>query len=172
MLGITLFYVGAVLLINGIWLRGGVSDREVTVINVFVGSLSVFVAVMLIVGTESTDSAQVNAAAMTLLFAFTYLWVAANQFLGADGRGLGWFCFFVSVTASIVAAISAIGAGTLFEVWNAINWAAWAILWFSFYLLLTLKKSISFQVGNLSIACAIGTGWVPGFLLLQGIISN
>jgi len=172
MLGLTLFYVGAVLLINGIWLKGGISDREVTVINIFVGFLSVFVAVVLIVGADASDSGQVNAGAMTLLFAFTYLWVAANQFLEVDGRGLGWFCLFVSVTASVVAAKSAVGAGTLFETWNAINWASWAVLWFSFYLLLTRKKPIASQVGNLSIACAIGTGWVPGFLLLQGIVST
>jgi hypothetical protein len=32
------------------------------------------------------------------LFAFTYLWIAANQFLNAGNHAFGWFCFFIAVT--------------------------------------------------------------------------
>ena len=34
-----------------------------------------------------------------LLFAFTYLWVAFNQFLDAGGHAFGWYCLFVAITA-------------------------------------------------------------------------
>lgn len=33
------------------------------------------------------------------MFAFTYLWIAANQFLKAGDHAFGWFCFFIAVTA-------------------------------------------------------------------------
>src|SRR5205814_1517771 len=36
-----------------------------------------------------------------LLFAFTYLWVAYNQYANAGGRGLGWYSAFVAVTAIV-----------------------------------------------------------------------
>ncbi|MEL7897792.1 AmiS/UreI family transporter [Vreelandella neptunia] len=39
-LGLTLLYVGAVLFINGIWLLGKISNQEVSIINVLVGSTS------------------------------------------------------------------------------------------------------------------------------------
>ncbi|MGP5019912.1 AmiS/UreI family transporter, partial [Vreelandella alkaliphila] len=78
---------------------GKVGDKEVSVINIMVGVLSFIIAVYLIF-REPDNSAAISAGAFTLLFSFTYLWVGANQFLKADGIGLGWFCFFVSITAA------------------------------------------------------------------------
>ena len=47
---------------------------------------------------SGADAASIKAAALTLLFTFTYFWVAINRYNGADGRGLGWFSFFVAIT--------------------------------------------------------------------------
>ncbi|WP_430447166.1 MAG: AmiS/UreI family transporter [Pseudomonas piscis] len=165
LLGLILLYVGAVLFVNGIWLMERISGREVAVINALVGSLSLLVALYMIflVG-------EVRGGALTLLFAFTYLWVAANQWLGNDGRGLGWFCLFVSLTAATVA-IQALGdLGGAFGVWNALNWLAWTLLWFTFFLLLGLSRKIQRQVALLTLACAIGTGWIPGLLILGQVL--
>lgn len=82
LLGLILLYVGAVLFVNGIWLMERISGREVAVINALVGSLSLLVALYMIF-----LAGEVRGGALTLLFAFTYLWVAANQWLGNDGRG-------------------------------------------------------------------------------------
>lgn len=109
-LGLTLLYVGAVLFVNGIWLLGKIGDKEVSVINIMVGVLSFMIAVYLIF-REPDNSAAISAGAFTLLFSFTYLWVGANQFLKADGIGLGWFCFFVSITAAFVGASSITNIG-------------------------------------------------------------
>ncbi|MGB6922633.1 MAG: AmiS/UreI family transporter, partial [Methyloceanibacter sp.] len=49
------------------------------------------------------DAASIKAAALTLLFTFTYLWVAMNRYNEADGRGLGWFSLFVAITVVPVA---------------------------------------------------------------------
>ncbi|OVZ00763.1 AmiS/UreI family transporter, partial [Pseudomonas aeruginosa] len=101
MLGLVLLYVGAVLFLNAVWLLGKISGREVAVINFLVGVLSACVAFYLIF-SAAAGQGSLKAGALTLLFAFTYLWVAANQFLEVDGKGLGWFCLFVSLTACTV----------------------------------------------------------------------
>ena len=87
-LGVSLFYVGAVLCLNGLWMRGHIADREIWVINVFVGLVSLAIGLFSIFG-PGADAHSIQGGALTLLFAFTYLWVAANRFSGADGRGLG-----------------------------------------------------------------------------------
>ncbi|AFK66929.1 MULTISPECIES: AmiS/UreI family transporter [Pseudomonas] len=162
--GLVLLYVGAVLFINSIWLMGRITDREVAVINLFVGLLSLLVAVYLIFVVGSAEG--IKAGALTLLFAFTYLWVAANQVLQVDGRGLGWFCLFVSVTALVVTVSSIPGAEGLLKVWDVLNWAAWTVLWFSFFLLLALARKIQRLVAAMTLLCAIFTAWVPGLLIL------
>ena len=50
-------------------------------------------------GNGQGDLGQVRGAGFILLFAFTYLWVEANNFLNAGGRAFGWYCLFVAITA-------------------------------------------------------------------------
>ena len=101
-LGVSLFYVGAVLCLNGLWMRGHIADREIWVINVFVGLVSLAIGLFSIFG-PGADAHPIQGGALTLLFAFTYLWVAWNRLTGADGRGLGWFSLFVAITAVPIA---------------------------------------------------------------------
>lgn len=162
--GLVLLYVGSVLFVNSIWLTGRISDKEVSVINIFVGALSLLVAIHMIFVVGTPES--VKAGALTILFAFTYLWVAANQLLRVDGKGLGWFCLFVSVTALIVTISSIPGAEGVLKVWNVVNWATWTVLWFSFFLMLALSKKIQREVAALTMACSIFTAWIPGLLIL------
>ena len=78
LLGLVLLYVGAVLSLNGLWLMGRIADNEIAVINVFVGGLTLLVALFLALG-PGADLGSVKAAGLTLLFSFTYLWVAINR---------------------------------------------------------------------------------------------
>ena len=98
MLGLALFYVGAVLCLNGLWLLGCIGDNEIAVIDIFVGGITLLVSLYLAFGPGS-DAGSIKAAALTLMFTFTYFWVAMNRYNGADGRGLGWFSLFVAITA-------------------------------------------------------------------------
>ena len=45
--GLALFYVGAVLCLNGLWLIGRIGDKEIAVIDVFVGGITLLVALSL-----------------------------------------------------------------------------------------------------------------------------
>lgn len=93
MIGLILLYVGAVLFVNGVWMLGHIQSREIAIMNIFTGGVGVFVAIL--AGGEG----DFELAGYVLLFVFTYLWVAYNQFSAQDGRGLGWYCLFVALTA-------------------------------------------------------------------------
>lgn len=170
LLGLILLYVGAVLFCNGLWLMDFISDREIPVINIFVGGITLFAAVFLAFGPDA-DADTIKAAAFTLLFTFTYFWVAINRWNAADGRGLGWFCLFVAITATAVAADLLGDAASLWGFWFGLCWVAWAILWLMYFFLLSLKRQIAKVTGFVTAVLGVVTGWLPGYLLLQGIIS-
>ena len=188
MLAVVLLYVGAVLVINGIWLLGQaqvaaageagaaaaeahpffIQGREVTVINIFTGFVGVVAAVTLMVqGNRDDDLASIRSGGFILLFAFTYLWVAANGFLNAGGRAFGWYCLFVAVTAIPAGIYTLTNAnGDDASIYLGICWFAWAVLWFLFFLLLALERPIARITGYFTIAVGIATAWVLGFLVL------
>jgi hypothetical protein len=169
LLGLALLYVGAVLFLNGIWLMGAISDKEIAVINFFVGGITLLIALYLAFGPRA-DANSIKAAALTLLFTFTYLWVAYNRYSGADGRGLGWFSLFVAITAIPVAAETLSTAKTTWDYWFGLCWAAWAVLWFMFFLLLVPKMNIARLTGAVTAIVGVLTGWLPGYLLLSGVL--
>lgn len=163
---IMIFYVGAVLFLNGLWLLGKIDDKELALIDFFIGGLGVVVAFYGVM----VDGNQLFCAQI-LLFAFTYLWVALNRYLDVDGRGLGWFCFFVALSALPWGFIVLSTASSVWTVWLGISWLAWALLWFLFFLLLALKKEKLLKfTAWVCLLEGIFTGWVPGFLLLNGYI--
>ncbi len=169
LLGLALLYVGAVLFLNGLWLMERIGDKEISVINVFVGGLTLLVALFLAFG-PGADAASIKAAGLTLLFTFTYLWVAWNRWNGADGRGLGWFSLFVAITVVPVALDTLANTNGVWDVWFGLCWAAWAVLWFMFFLLLVLQKPIAKITGAVASLQGILTGWLPGYLLLDGVM--
>lgn len=164
--GLVLFYVGAVLILNGLWMRGRIQDQEVAIINWLVGGLCALVALHLAFASP-VDPAAVSTAAFSLLFAFTYLWVAYNRRVKSDGAGLGWFSLFVAVNALIIAADGMVHADSGWALWTAISWALWAVLWFVFFLMLAKGRELLRLASTLAIVEGVVTGWIPGMLLLQ-----
>ncbi len=167
--GFVLFYVGAVLFLNGLWLMGKIADREIIVINIVTALVSAS-AVLHDVYGAGADGASIRNGTLSLLFCTTYFWVAYNRFSGVDGRGLGWFSLFVAITAVPVTLRALAEAGSATEVWLALNWGAWAVLWFMYFLLLALGRPIQRQAAWVTLLSGIFTGWLPGFLLLDGLI--
>lgn len=169
-LGLVLFWVGAVLFLNGLWLRGSVGDREIAVIDVFVGFLTLVVSLYLALG-PAADASSIRAAALTLMFSFTYFWVAWNRWNGADGRGLGWFCLFVAITTVPVFLQTLSEGSTTWDIWLALNWLSWGALWFLFFLI--LARGYARLIPLTAVFCmaqGIYTGWLPGYLLLSGLM--
>jgi hypothetical protein len=194
LLGIVLLYVGVVLIVNGIWLIGQaraaearptptpagaaaaveahptfIENREVAVLNIFTGFVGVVAAVTLAVqGNENEDIASIRAAGYILLFAFTYIWVAFNQFLDVRGHAFGWYCLFVAITAVAAGIYTFSNAdGNDASIYLGVCWFAWAVLWFMFFLLLALERPVARITGWLAILEGIGTAWVFAILLLE-----
>lgn len=169
LLGLALFWVGAVLFVNGIWLLGGIDDREVVVVNVVSGLVALGVAFREAFG-PGANPALVRDAALTMMFSTTYLWVAYNRLADVDGRGLGWFSLFVAITTVPVALGGFAAAESLRDAWLAVCWAVWGVLWLLYFFLLALKKPIQRTTGIVTLVTGILTGWLPGFLILDGWI--
>ncbi|HLR84829.1 MAG TPA: AmiS/UreI family transporter [Nocardioidaceae bacterium] len=164
MSSVGLLYVGIVLFVNGIMLLGHVSPRGAAPINLFVGALQVYTPTYLIIHADG-DPGQIAAAAGLYLFGFTYLWVGINGATDWPGEGLGWF--------SLTVAICAIGFAV--HSWTKVDdkaftviWLLWAVLWFTFFLLLGLGRPIGPAVGVLASGEGVLTAGVPGFLLIIG----
>jgi hypothetical protein len=150
-----------------------IQNREIAVLNIFTGFVGVAVAVTLIVqGNSAGDLASVRGAGYILLFAFTYLWVAANQFLNAGGKAFGWYCLFVAGTA-IPAGIYTLQAanGNTALIWLGIDWFAWALLWGMFWALLALNAPIARLAGTVAILEGVGTSWALAIAVLEGKLS-
>jgi putative amide transporter protein len=169
--GLGLFWVGAVLFCNGLWVLGKIGDNEISVIDVFVGSLTLLIALYGAFG-PGADLAAVKGSTFLLLFTFTYFWVAWNRWNGADGRGLGWFCLFVAITCAPICAETLVNAqGNFWQLWLAFCWLSWGVLWFLFYLILAHKRTeFSTFTGILCTAEGIYTGWIPGYLLVTNMM--
>jgi hypothetical protein len=201
LLGMVLLYVGAVLVINGIWLLGVaraaaapptpaaaaageapaavtvdthpviITNREVAILNVFTGLVGLVAAITLaIYGNANADNASIRAAAYILLFAFTYFWVAYNQYArDVNGHAFGWYCLFVAITAIPAGIYSFVNAdGNDATVYLGVDWFAWSFLWFLFFVLLALERPIARLAGMVAILEGIGTSWVFAILLLEG----
>jgi hypothetical protein len=195
LLGIVLLYVGAVLAVNGIWLIGTarttaatsagygggtaevsveahstfIQGREVAILNIFTGAIGSAIAIFFIVqGGIHNNSSNIASAGLILLFAFTYFWVAANQFLNAGGHAFGWYCLFVAVTAVPTGVYTLLDAhGNAASIWLGVDWFAWAVLWFMFFLLLALERPIARVTGWVAVIEGVGTSWALGYALLQ-----
>jgi Acetamidase/Formamidase family/AmiS/UreI family transporter len=110
------------------------------------------------------------------------VWVPGAKFSGGDlhfsqGDGeitfcgaIGWFCLFVALTAVPVAlTVLSTAAGKPWLIWLGLDWAAWAVLWFLYFVLLALgRASIGRFVGWLTLVEGILTAWIPGYLVMSG----
>jgi hypothetical protein len=151
-----------------------ISNTEVAILNVFTGFVGVVAATTLGVLSQTRDDVSLaRSGGFILLFAFTYLWVAFNQWVPrTDGHAFGWYCLFVAITA-VPAGIYVLkdAAGNTASIWLGADWFAWAVLWFLFFLLLTLELPIARFTGVIAALEGIGTAWVFGFALLEKSIS-
>jgi hypothetical protein len=164
-LGMGLLFVGAVLVVNGIWLLGGAANRDTAVLNFLVGGLTLLIAFWWAFGGDASEGTAFNAAG-TLLFAFTYLWVGANAYWNAeDQRSFGWYCLFVTLV-TIPTGWLVLGLG---DVGLAALWWIWGLLWAGFWLLLALERA-EYTAGVAWYAIAVGvlTG-VAGYVMAAGL---
>jgi putative amide transporter protein len=154
-----------------------IQNREVAILNIFTGGIGLAIAITYIVigGTARLPVlglTNIQIGGTILLFAFTYLWVAYNQYANAGGRALGWYSLFVAITA-VYAGIYVVqnAPDNTANLWLAGNWFAWAILWGMFWALLSLELPIARITGWVALIEGVGTGWALALALLWGKIA-
>lgn len=164
-LGMGLLFVGAVLIVNGIWLLGKADSRDTAIMNFFTGILTFIIAMWWAFGGDASEGTAFHAAG-TLLFAFTYLWVARNAYEGQDDqRSLGWYCIFVTAIAVPTGWLVLTTTG---DVGLAALWWIWAILWATFWILLGLQRDeYTNPIAWYTIVVGIVTGG-SGYLMAAG----
>ena len=152
-----------------------IQNHEVAILNIFTGIIGFAIAIIFIVlGGSARIPAlglgNIQAGGAILLFAFTYLWVAYNQYANAGGRALGWYSLFVTITAVYagVWVVQNTPDNNTADLWLAANWFAWAVLWGLFFALLTLQLPIARLTGYVAIIEGIGTSWALALALLWG----
>jgi hypothetical protein len=158
MLGVALFFIGAVLIVNGVGLSGHIKGRDSAPFNLLVGLLALFINATGIL--RAGGAADFFAATGGLLFAFTYLYLAVVQWCGLKGVGLGWYCLFVAISALAFAAMAG-------DIRVIAMWLIWASLWFLFFLALGLGKQLRF-LASYTVLVGMVTCWIPGLMMLMG----
>lgn len=162
-----LFFVGIVLLVNGLVILNIVPTRSAAILNLFVGGLQVLLPTI-ILAQAGGDPAIINATWPTYLFGFTYLYYGLGILLNLEPQGLGWFSSFVAAVALYEAA-AAVATDPVF----AVIWLSWAVMWTLFFLLMALgKASLSRFTAWFLIWLGIPSCSISGLFLLNGAWST
>jgi hypothetical protein len=160
-----LFFIGAVLICNGLTLLGRMEPRSAAPVNAFVGIVLVAIAARLAVPAGATETALAGAAGF-LLFGITYLWVALNAWTGHPPDGLGWYCLWATGASLFLGAVAGYRHD---DTKLALLWLLWAVLFATFFVVIALAKSaLHVAAGWLAIMEAIVTASIPGGLLMIG----
>src|SRR3954466_5703105 len=136
MAAVGLFYVGVVLIVNGLMLLGRVDARAAAPLNLFVGAMQVVIPTFLIF-TSGGNADTILAASGLYLFGFTYLYVGINLLGNLDGTGLGWYSAFVAVSAVVYAGLN---FGRFDDPAFGVIWLIWAVLWGLFWAVLGIGR--------------------------------
>lgn len=166
MLGVTLLFVGIVLISNGICNLSGVNKKSTAILNILVGGLTLY--------NNFVNIANGNyyAAGTGLLFCFTYIFIAFSNLLDADSRAFSWFSTYVAINAVIFGTLEGFVGSKYLGItpdyrWGLI-WYLWAILWGTAF----VEDIIGLKLGKftpwLQIFEGIVTAWIPGVLILIG----
>jgi len=166
-LGVNLLFAGFALTLNGVSYFVDIDDRVKGVVNVIVGLIIAINAIFQI--TVATDHVSFGFAAAMWLFALNYFVIAAHIFFKSDNwKAFGLFSLFALLVSFTFSIDTALGGGP----WEMIFlWAMWGVLWTQSFLAILLDiKAIDKFTPHVLIANGITSTFVPGLLILLGII--
>ena len=167
MLGVNLLFAGFALTLNGASYLTKVDDKAKGVANVLVGTV---IAINAVFQTAiATDYITFGFSAAMWLFALNYFVIAAHIFIRADNwKVFGLYGLFASVVSLVFAGDNLINNGP----WEMIYmWLMWAVLWAqSFFAVMLGIKAADRFTPHILIINGIASTFIPGFLILLGII--
>ncbi len=159
LLGISLLFVGIVLVMNGVNILSKVDTKSTAFMNLVTGFIIVMGNIIML--NKAEDIISFQNVASGFLFGFTYLFIASNHLFKLDWRPFGWFSLFVSIYA-IIMAVSSYGV----DVRLGLLWSAWAVLWLEGFLELVLNFKLTKIFPYLCIAEGIFAAFIPSIFML------
>ncbi|MDR2182948.1 MAG: AmiS/UreI family transporter [Clostridiales bacterium] len=167
MLGINLLFAGFALTLNGVSYLTKVDDRARGAANALVGLI---IAINAIFQTSAaTDHITHGFAAAMWLFALNYFIIAAHIFFKADNwKVFGLYGLFAAAVSFVFAGDTLASNGPAEMIYM---WGMWGILWSQGFLaILCGIKAVDKLTPHVLIINGIASTFVPGFLILLGII--
>ncbi len=161
MLGISLLFVGIVLVLNGVNRLCGIDAKSTAFMNVVTGLIIVLGNFIML--AKASDIIEYQNIASGFLFGFTYLFVASNYLFKLDLRPFGWFSLFVAVYAVIMSVSSCLAGDIRF----CFLWGAWAVLWLEGFLELVMNMKLAKIFPYLSITEGIFAAFIPAIFMLM-----
>lgn len=156
MLGVSLFFVGITLLMNGFANLYKWDLKPVGLFNLFVGSLSTFIQLVSLVRGDYYN------AGSGFLFAFTYLFLGVCFYKGFDLKAYGLFSLFVAINTLPFAYLTFQAGDAFFGV----IWLIWGMLWLTSF----IENNLGIDLGKFTpyfvLFCGVFTTWLPGLYLI------
>jgi len=172
-LGLVMFIVAGIFLVNIAFAIGKCGQEENGWLNLIFGSLILLLIIVGIVkdwgGPNGPYSSALWWAAQVLLFAMTYVFLGIQRIKNFDGRVVGWFCGFVVINVPLPC-YQTFKSG---DILLGIIWIIWGILWLLFFISMGLCKlvdSVPFQkftVGAMIVGFVVSL-WLPSLFMLNG----
>lgn len=164
------FFVGSVLLLNGLVILGRVDARSAAPLNVLIGAIVSGMAIRTAIQAGDLSDPQafdsVIRSAGSLLFGLTYLYVGIGSFANLSGRGLGWYCGWATGVSVFLGLVHYV---RLDDPRSGMLWVLWAFLFAAFFVTLGLgRRRYESATGWFTVLAACLTISVPGALMLLG----
>ena len=167
MLGVNLLFAGFALTLNGVSYITAVDNKAKAMANIFVGLVIAINAVFQTV--QAVDHVTFGFSAAMWLFAINYFIIGVHILFGATNwKVFGLYGLFASIISFVFAIDTVIATGP----WEMIYmWGMWGLLWAqSFFAIMLGIKAIDKLTPHILILNGIASTFIPGFLILLGII--
>ncbi|WP_240544486.1 AmiS/UreI family transporter [Exiguobacterium algae] len=161
---VSLLFGGVALFLNSLVLLGKVEVKSAGVFSLFTGLLQTFIATWLVIGASPGEQ---FGYASIYLFAFTYLYVGITFIFNLDGRGVGWFSLFVSISAAFYGFVSL----TQGDVMGAFTWLLWSLLWALFFFGMGLGRPNEAYTARVALTLSWLTLIVPALFGMAGMMT-
>jgi len=167
MLGVNLLFAGFALTLNGVSYLTVVDNKVKGMANILVG---VVIAINAIFQTsQAVCHVTFGFSAAMWLFALNYFVIAAHIFFKSDNwKVFGLYGLFASIVSFVFAGDTLINGGP----WEMVYmWLMWAVLWAQGFLaILVGSKAVDKFTPHILILNGIASTFIPGFLMLLGLI--
>lgn len=167
---LTLFFVAAVYLLNGLTLLGRVDARGAAPINILVGLMLLIVTGYLLFPIRDLSLPESRDIVISSigypLFAFTFLYVGIGNYTNDAGVGLGWYCGWAALVSAFVAMLNFFHFS---DVRYGMLWVVWSVVFAAFFMLSVLNaKRLTRPVGWFVVVAGFTTCAIPGALEMAG----